>query len=136
VETDLFVSYSRRDLPRILPLIDELRNRGLTVWIDVGSIEGATNWSEEIMRGLRSTKAVLVIASRSAFASEYVMREVMLAAEERRPFIPLFLEPVEIPPALRLHFAGIQRIDFAEPPAQLAEAIIRALRVHATLPRL
>ncbi len=126
---DLFVSYSRRDLPTVGPIVTALERRGLRVWLDVQGIEGATQWAEEIAHAIRRSRAVVLMGSPDAFASAFVTREVALGIEEGKPIIPVELAPADAPAKLKLHLAGMQRIAF-DPAAteRTAGAIERAFR--------
>jgi hypothetical protein len=125
---DLFLSYSRRDEKRVLPIADRLRAAGLSVWIDQGGIDGATLWAQEITDAIRRAKVCVLFGSVSSFGSPHVIREVSLACEERKPILPLQLDPVETPSAMRYQLAGIQHIVLyqGDPEANF-QLILRAL---------
>ena len=106
----LFISYARRDSARVVPLVEGLDRLGYRVWMDQTGIEGATLWSQEIVENMRAARVVLVFASKASFASEFVSREILLASEERKPILPLYLEEVEIPSTIRLQLTGIQHL--------------------------
>jgi hypothetical protein len=125
---DLFLSYSRRDEKRVLPIAERLRAAGLSVWIDQGGIDGATLWAQEITDAIRRAKVCVLFGSVSSFGSPHVIREVSLACEERKPILPLQLDPVETPSAMRYQLAGIQHIVLyqGDPEANF-QLILRAL---------
>lgn len=127
-EVDLFLSYSRRDEKRVLPIADRLRAAGLSVWIDQGGIDGATLWAQEISDAIRRAKVCVLFGSASSFGSPHVIREVSLACDERKPILPLQLDPVETPSAMRYQLAGIQHIALyqGDPEANF-QLILRAL---------
>ena len=131
----MFLSYSRRDQDRVFPVAEQLQARGLTLWIDQKGIEGATLWAQEISEAIRRAKVCLLFASASSFHSPQVTREVSLACDERKPILPLLLEPVETPSAIRYQLAGIQYIALyqGEPGANL-ELILRALARLGVVP--
>jgi hypothetical protein len=125
---DLFLSYSRRDEKRVLPIADRLRSSGLSVWIDQGGIDGATLWAQEITDAIRRAKVCVLFGSASSYGSSHVIREVSLACEERKPILPLQLDHVETPSAMRYQLAGIQQIALyqGDPEANF-QLILRAL---------
>jgi len=106
----VFVSYARKDEARILPLVEGLTALGFGVWVDQAGIDGASRWSQMIVEALRSSSVVLVFASRRSLASDFVIREILLATDEGKPLVPILLEDVEFPDAVRLQFAGVQHI--------------------------
>lgn len=125
---DVMVSYASVDRDRILPFVDWLRGAGVSVWIDRGGIDGAVLWGEEIVKAIEDCRVVIVMASAASLASPNVVREVALAAEGRKPLLPLMIEPVVVPAALRYQLAGIQHLELygTDPEAAFA-AVVRAL---------
>jgi hypothetical protein len=125
---DLFLSYSRRDEKRVLPLADRLRSAGLRIWIDQGGIDGATLWAQEITDAIRRARVCVLFGSASSYGSPHVIRELSLACEERKPILPLQLDHVEIPSAMRYQLAGIQQIALYQGDAEANfQLILRAL---------
>ena len=57
---DLFISYRRLDSDRVLPLLDSLKKRGLSVWIDKEEIADFAGITRSIREGLSEAKAMLV----------------------------------------------------------------------------
>jgi hypothetical protein len=52
---DVFVSYSREDVGRVTDLVAKLRAAGVSLWIDQGSLDAASQWSEQIVNALESS---------------------------------------------------------------------------------
>jgi hypothetical protein len=119
---DIFISYSSKDRGKAEQLTELLASAGLSVWIDKHGIEAATSWSSEIVDAIDATKVLIVLLSSNSVTSVNVVKEVSLAAEQKKKILPLDLEPVELPRDLRYHLAGIQRS-----PMTNIDAIIRAL---------
>lgn len=55
----VFVSYSRQDTAKVLPVVERLRARDVSIWFDQSSIPASVPWFEEIEHAIRS--AVLVV---------------------------------------------------------------------------
>src|SRR2546430_2170959 len=106
---DIFISYSRTDSDHALSLAERLRGQGISVWIDQHAIEGATQWSKEIVEAIKECKALIVLLSSAATASRNVVREVSLASEKNKEILPLVLEETELPSEFEYPLAGIQR---------------------------
>jgi len=119
---DIFISYSSKDRGKADQLIELLASAGLSVWIDKSGIDVATSWSGEIVDAIEGCKAFVVLISPNSIISANVIKEVSLAAEQKKKILPLDLEPVELPRDLKYHLAGIQRA-----PMTNIDAIIRAL---------
>ena len=126
---DVFISYSRDDKDRVLDLASQLRNAGVSIWIDQGGIDGAALWGEAIVNALDSAKVLLLMVSESAVRSHNVAKEVVLASERKGHILPVLLEPTVIPPSLKYPLAGIQQIEYFQgDPGQNLESIVRSLQ--------
>jgi TolB-like protein/Flp pilus assembly protein TadD len=126
---EVFISYSREDKDRVLDLASQLRNAGVSIWIDQGGIDGAALWGEAIVNALDSAKVLLLMVSESAVRSHNVAKEVVLASERKGHILPVLLEPTVIPPSLKYPLAGIQQIEYFQgDPGQNLESIVRSLQ--------
>lgn len=136
---DVFISYSREDKDKVLALTAKLSAAGVPLWMDVGGIDGATLWGEEIVHALESAKVLLLMVTESAVRSHNVAKEVVLASERKGHILPVHLEPTQIPPSLRYPLAGIQHIDYFQgDPDENLKTILRSLErigVNISTPR-
>jgi hypothetical protein len=105
----IFVSYSHQDIARVDPIIEEIERLGHPVWIDRRELSGGPGWAGQIVRALRGARSVVLMASRNAYASDQVVREMYLAMSEKKPIVPLELETAEIPDELQYILAPFQR---------------------------
>jgi adenylate cyclase len=125
---DVFVSYSREDKDKVLELTARLREAGVPLWIDVGGIDGATLWGEEIVNALDRARVLLLMVSESAVRSQNVAKEVILASERKGHILPVHLEPTQIPAHLKYPLAGIQHIEYFQGDTdQNLKTILRSL---------
>ena len=60
---DIFISYAREDLERVIPIVEELKKRDWSVFIDVESIQGGANWPRAIDEALDNSHCVVVFWS-------------------------------------------------------------------------
>ena len=109
---EVFVSYSRDDAGRVLEVAGKLRAAGVSLWIDQGGIDAASQWSEQIVNALEGAKVLLLMVTESAVHSHNVAKEVVLVSERKGHILPVFLEPTVIPPALKYQLAGIQHVEY------------------------
>jgi len=115
MSAEIFISYARADRDRVLPLVERLREAGVSYWLDEGNIQGATLWGKEIVEAIRDAKALVLIATESSFKSNNVAKEVAIASEWEKPILPVYLERVQVPDTLHYQLAGIQHVElFAE----------------------
>ncbi len=109
--SNIFISYSSKDVDIAIQIADDLIRHGCDVWIDRRGIDGGTKWASEISRAIRNCTYFLIILSRNSLASDNVRKEVELAAEDKKAFVPVRLEEaISIPDDFRYHLAGIQHV--------------------------
>jgi hypothetical protein len=87
---DVFVSHRSSDNDIILPIVKELRARGLRVWIDLNEIsndKGVDRFRYPISVGLQQSKCVLLFTSEAFCRSDYCRQEVVFCLKRfrRRP---------------------------------------------------
>lgn len=125
---DVFISYSREDKDAVLGLAAQLREAGVSLWIDQGSIDGAAMWGEEIVNALENAKVLILMVSEKSVNSHNVVKEVVLASERKEHILPVHLEPTRIPAGLKYPLAGIQHIEYFQgDKAENLKTIIRSL---------
>ena len=128
MSAEVFISYAAKDRERVSKLVEGLQQAGVSVWIDMAGIEVAAMWSKEIVSAIRECKVLLLSISPQSTESENVVKELALASERKKPIIPIYLEPAEIPETMEYQLAGIQRVEFYEGREEIAlQAVIRAL---------
>jgi hypothetical protein len=103
----VFVSYSHQDSQTVEQLVEQL---GYAVWIDRRS-SGAQRYAAPIVRAIRMSRLVAVMASQNAFASDHVIREVYIAGDYKKPFIELDL--TAFPDDVLYFVSGFPRVPVA-----------------------
>lgn len=92
-----FICYSRTDSEFARKLADDLRARGLGIWLDQLDIHGGANWDDEVDTALDVTRTLLVLLSAASTSSEHVKDELAAALEGGSTVIPLVLEDCKVP---------------------------------------
>jgi hypothetical protein len=116
---DIFISYSTKNLDFVQQLYQKLTSRGLSVWFDKQSIEGATQWRESIVTGIINSKVFLLVLSPESAASDNVRKEIDLAEHHKKKIFPLMWRDVNpLPPSIQYQLAGTQYISFKETPSE------------------
>jgi hypothetical protein len=125
---EVFMSYARADARDFATaLSDQLRRRGLRIWIDVRDIRAGANFRREIEEGLYRCTHVLVVLSPKAVESDEVMGEVNVALDDKKPIVPVLYLPCRMPSYLR----RLQHVDFTRLKADdegAVSAVVNALR--------
>ena len=125
---DVMVSYSSQDRAQVMQFVQKLRAAGVAAWIDQGGIDGAQKWGEEIVNAIDACKTVILMISQTSMKSENIAREVMLAWENGKHFLPLCLEDAPIPKSMQYQLAGIQKIMLFQGDAEAKfVSVLRAL---------
>jgi endonuclease G len=92
---DVFVSYSRKDQARALMFAELLRREGWDVWWDE-DIRVGKGWGPQIEAALDGAKAVVVLWTKAACASRWVIKEAQHALKHRKLF-SVRLDECEVP---------------------------------------
>jgi len=107
--TQVFISYSRKDLAFVEHLAEDLQAAGLEVWYDLSGLEGGTRWGKEIQSAIQNSQIFVVVLSPNSIDSEWVEKEFMYANSLKRKIIPLLYKPCETPMwFINLHFIDVQ----------------------------
>jgi TolB-like protein/tetratricopeptide (TPR) repeat protein len=122
-QTTIFVSYSRADQARALPIIQLLQQAGFNTWWD-GLLEGGERFSHTTEDALYRAKAVVVLWSKTSVQSHWVHDEAT-RGRDRGILVPLSLDGVEPP----LGFGQFQVIDLSRAKMSAKDdAVQRMLR--------
>ena len=120
-QTTLFVSYSRADQARALPVIQLLQQAGFNTWWD-GLLEGGERFSHTTEDALNRAKAVVVLWSKTSVQSHWVHDEAT-RGRDRGTLVPLSLDGVEPP----LGFGQFQVIDLSRAKMSAKDQSIRRM---------
>jgi formylglycine-generating enzyme required for sulfatase activity len=113
MSSQIFISYSRADKEFVDQLARNLVENGIDVWIDRSNIRGGDRWRQRITEGISSSQLVVVVLSQQSLYSEYIERELCIAANHRKPLIPVRCQPVEtLGSPVEFYLSGLQYIPF------------------------
>ena len=105
-KTDIFISYTRKDLKRVEPIVKELQKHGWSVFWDMDIPPGET-WRSYIKKRLDESRCVLVAWSHLSIGSKWVIAEAD-EADRRGILVPALLDAVEPPFGLsHIHAADL-----------------------------
>jgi hypothetical protein len=111
--TQVFISYSRKDLAFVERLAEDLKAAGLEVWYDLSGLDGGTRWGREIQSAIQQSQIFVVVLSPNSIDSEWVEKEFMYANSLKRKIIPLLLQPCETHMwFINLHFIDVQGVNY------------------------
>lgn len=98
--TDVFISYSRKDRPRVTQLVAAIEEAGFAVWWDKAISAGA-EFDKEIDNALERARAVVVVWSPDSIVSRWV-REEADDGLERGVLIPVSFDGTSPPRGFKL----------------------------------
>lgn len=96
---DCFISYSTKDEGLAAFVHQELASHGLTVFRASVSLLPGQDWTEQIKAQLRSSSWVILLASREACQSAFVLQEAGMAMITEKTLVPIVwdMSPSELP---------------------------------------
>ena len=118
-----FFSYARSDAAFVLKVAQQLRRLGRKVWVDQLDIPKGARWDEAVEGALRASPCLMVVLSPASVKSQNVLDEVAFALDEKRPVLPILLQPVVLPFRLK----RLQYIDFTGDYDAAFEQMVAAL---------
>ncbi|MEI7695832.1 MAG: SUMF1/EgtB/PvdO family nonheme iron enzyme [Chlorobium sp.] len=107
-KTDIFISYARKDLKRVEPIVRELQKYGWSVFHDM-EIPPGVNWRSYFKKRLDESRCVIVAWSHLSINSNWVIAEAD-EADKRGILVPVLLDAVEPP----FGFSHIQAADLSD----------------------
>jgi WD40 repeat protein len=107
----VFFCYAREDEAFVVPLAQQLKQRGVAVWLDQWDISAEADWDKTIDQALHDCARLLMVLSPSSVNSGEVRGELREALDLGKPILPVLYKPCEIPRQLRV----IQFVDFSGP---------------------
>jgi hypothetical protein len=83
----------------------------ITCWMAPRDIPMGSSYHEEIVAAIENSRAVLLLFSGAANKSEHVLREVELAAQGKKPILPLRIDVSEPAGGLKYMLANKQWVE-------------------------
>ena len=107
-ELKVFVSHSNADNEFTRRLVDDLRNRGATVWVDFDDIDTG-DFAATINQGMDNCDWMVVVLTPASLKSKWVVMEVNAAMNMKAdgylkgvvPIVAAPFQPVDLPPIWR-----------------------------------
>jgi hypothetical protein len=106
--TQIFISYSRKDIGFVRKLAGDLEKAGYEVWWDLTDLRGGDDWPRVIPTAIESSQYVIVVLSPNSVISDWVEKEYTQALSLRKKIIPIMLAQAKVPFSLNT----INYVDF------------------------
>ena len=126
--SDLFISYSRKDIAYARLLHEALKEHDLDTWIDWQDIPPSTEWLKEVYTAIEQANTFIFILSASSALSEICALEIDHATKNNKRIIPIVINDIEPskvhPPLAAINWIFSRSKDELQPAiASLIEAI-------------
>lgn len=136
---DVFISYCSEDKPIADAVCATLEASGTRCWIAPRDILPGVDWGEAIIDAIQESKAMLLVFSSKANASQQIKREVERAVNRGIPLIPVRLDDALPSKSLEYFISTPHWLDALTPPleshlqrvAQAVKALLQRLAGNA-----
>jgi WD40 repeat protein/CRP-like cAMP-binding protein len=106
-KTNLFISYSRRDVEFVKALHGAISAAGVNTWVDWENIPLTADWWNEIENGIKQADAFTFVISPDSIKSSVCLRELQAAIDHNKRIVPVLHRDMPkkavIPPAIATH---------------------------------
>ena len=107
--TQVFISYSRKEIRFVEKLARDLEAKGYDVWFDLTDLDGGESWAQGIQDGINASKYFVIVVSENSIKSEWVEKEYIYASSRGLKIIPVLFDDCEAD--LPIWLMNIQYID-------------------------
>ena len=112
---DVFISHSTKDVEVALLICKYLEESGVTCWIAPRNIAEGSDYAEELVRGIKSSSAFLLLITENSDASQAVRNEVEIAMRHQKNKFGIILDNYKMSDFLEYHFNRFQLTHITSP---------------------
>lgn len=125
---EIFISYSTVDALNAETVRNVLENNGLSCWMAPRDIPGGSNYTKEIPIAIRNCKVFVLILSKNAQNSQWVLKELDSAVNCGKVILPFMLEECILNDEFNFLLTGAQRYSAYQKKAEAMETLISRIR--------
>ena len=118
---DIFISYSTKDQFQAETVRDILEKNGIICWMAPRDIPGGSNYTKEIPIAIRNCKVFVLILSKNAQGSHWVLKELDSAVNCGKVILPFMLEDCALNDEFNFLLTGAQRYSAYQKKAEALE---------------
>jgi len=93
---EVFISYSSIDASQAETVRNVLEKNGFSCWMAPRDIPGGSNYTKEIPIAIRNCKVFVLVLSKNAQSSHWVLKELDSAVNCGKTILPFMLEDCEL----------------------------------------
>ena len=125
---EIFISYSTVDAESAETVRNVLEKNGLSCWMAPRDIPGGSNYTKEIPIAIRNCKVFVLVLSKNAQNSHWVLKELDSAVNCGKVILPFMLEDCILNDEFNFLLTGAQRYAAYQKKAEALETLIRRIR--------
>ena len=125
---EVFISYSTVDAAQAETVRNVLEKNGLSCWMAPRDIPGGSNYTKEIPIAIRNCKVFVLILSKNAQGSHWVLKELDSAVNCGKVILPFMLEDCILNDEFNFLLTGAQRYAAYQKKAEAMETLIGRIR--------
>ena len=125
---EVFISYSSVDIAEAETVRNVLEKNELSCWMAPGDIPGGSNYTKEIPIAIRNCKVFVLILSKNAQNSHWVLKELDSAVNNGKVILPFMLEDCVLNDEFNFLLTGAQRYSAYQKKAEAMETLIGRIR--------
>lgn len=125
---EVFISYSSVDSAQATTVRNVLEKNGLSCWMAPRDIPGGSNYTREIPIAIRNCKVFVLILSKNAQSSQWVLKELDSAVNCGKVILPFMLEDCALNDEFNFLLTGAQRYSAYQKKAEAMETLIGRIR--------
>lgn len=130
---DVFISYSTIDLVPAETVRNVLESNQIPCWMAPRDIPAGSNYVKEIPAAIRNCQVFVLILSRNAQNSQWVLRELDAAVNCGKTILPFMLEDCPLNDEFNFLLTGAQRYSAYQRKAEALEKLVT--RIQAIVSR-
>ena len=125
---EVFISYSTIDLENAETVRNVLEKNGISCWMAPRDIPGGSNYTKEIPIAIRNCKIFVLILSKNAQKSQWVLKELDSAVNHGKVVLPFMLEDFILNDEFNFLLTGAQRYAAYKKKTEIMETFINRIK--------
>ena len=125
---EVFISYSTVDAVNAETVRNVLENNNLSCWMAPRDIPGGSNYTKEIPIAIRNCTVFVLILSKNAQSSQWVLKELDSAVNCGKIILPFMLEDCILNDEFNFLLTGAQRYAAYQKKAEALETLVSRIR--------
>ena len=115
---DAFISHSSKDKTIADAICATLEGKNIRCWIAPRDVPPGTHYGSALNNAIRTSRVFVLLLSKGSNASDQVIRELEIAADNGIPIIPIRIENFEPTDAMRYYVKSLHWLDAMTPPIE------------------